>query len=76
MRRKELVDAVNELTTALKETGLSELLGRSFEEARSGKGDTQTAEILTALNKYSIRANSFNAPTKELVKILGLTRLC
>lgn len=75
MRRKELIDAVNEMNQAINDSGVAEALMELADAARSNKASESSANVLTALKKFAVVASNFKPATKELIDIFNLTAL-
>lgn len=77
MLRNELIEAVRQVTTALRETELGDLLDVSSRRSSRENALPQDLlrSLLSALKAYSLRAQNFNNAARHLTKIMEIDRL-
>src|ERR1044072_4813893 len=75
MRRSEIIEGIRAVETALKQSGLIEILQSIMEEMPGKQAEGGKVKLVAALQKYLISARGYNVAAKKVAKDLQLTVL-
>lgn len=76
MRRKEIIDAVTQIVSALESSKIIAVLRVTREQLGPKRSDPKmVTETLRVLRLYTLLAHSFSPPARELTRILGIDRI-
>src|ERR1044072_5645648 len=68
MRRSEIIEGIRAVETALKQSGLIEILQSIMEEMPGKQAEGGKVKLVAALQKYLISAHGYNVAAKKVAK--------